>query len=296
MVRFVDLLARVGTSIKGIEMENKTSVLMSVYAKENASFFNTAIESILVNQSRKPDEFVLVCDGPLTLELDQVITKYKDAFPNSFIVYRLKKNVGLGKALKYGLKKCRYNIIIRADSDDICALNRIKTQFDYLVAHPDISIVGSHIDEFIDNWKMPTNIKKMPLSNEELIKMAKFRNPINHMTVAFRRDDILKIGSYRHIPYIEDYELWVRAIINGCKLANIDEVLVHARIGNGMVKRRGNKQYIKSWKKLCEYMYAKRMINKRELIRNMFAVCAFVYTPTYIKKLLYKNVLRKKGQ
>ena len=47
--------------------------------------------------------------------------------------------------------------------------------------------------------------------------------------------------------YIEDYELWVRAMINGIRIGNIGEVLVHARIGNGMVQRRGTKKYIKSW-------------------------------------------------
>ncbi len=271
----------------------KTSVLMSVYYNEKAEYLNSSIESILINQTQRPDEFVLVCDGPLTLELDTVISNYKKLFPQIFAVYRLKENQGLGKALNFGLQKCKNEIIIRADSDDICDSNRIKLQYEYLLKHPDIAIVSSYIDEFDINWKMPKDRKEVPLTCDAIEKMAKFRNPINHMAVAFRKSAIISIGSYRHIPYVEDYELWVRAIINGYKLSNIDKVLVHARVGNGMIKRRGNRQYIQSWKKLSAYMFDNKMINKREYYRNMLAVRAFVFIPSGLKEYVYKRILRK---
>ena len=271
----------------------KTSVLMSVYYKEKAEYLFDSINSILVNQSVKPDEFVLICDGPLTNELNEVICKYEKSFPNVFFVYRKNQNQGLGKALEFGVTKCNHDIIIRADSDDICDPDRIRLQLDYLESHSDISIVSSYIDEFDDSWNKPKTIKKLPLDNQELVHMAKFRNPINHMAAAFRRNDILDIGSYHHIPYIEDYELWVRAIVNGYRLANIDKVLVHARVGNGMIGRRGNRQYITSWRTLNDYMLKNRMINRLEYVRNMLAIRAFVYMPTDFKKLAYKIILRK---
>lgn len=270
-----------------------TSALMSVYIKEKAEYLDSSIESILVNQTKRPDEFVLVCDGPLTTELDSVISKYQKQFPDAFNVYRTEKNQGLGKALNYGLSKCKNDIIIRADSDDICDPDRIKLQIDYLTQHPDIAIVSSYIDEFDEDWKSPKNVKTLPLTSDELAQMAKFRNPINHMAVAFRKDAIINIGSYRHIPYVEDYELWVRAIINGYKLGNIDKVLVHARVGNGMLKRRGNRQYITSWRKLSQYMLENKMISRMEYMRNMIAVRVFVYTPPGIKDVVYKKILRK---
>lgn len=270
-----------------------TSVLMSVYFKENPEFFDLALKSILVDQSIKPDEFVLVCDGQLTDELNEVIAKYENEFKDILKVYRTEENQGLGKALNYGLSKCSYEVIIRADSDDVCAPDRIKQQFEYLNEHSEIAIVGSYIDEFDVDWNNPKNKKELPLVHEELSQMAKFRNPINHMAVAFRKSIIENIGSYRHIPYIEDYELWVRAIIKGYKLANIDKVLVHARVGNGMVKRRGNRQYISSWKELCDYMLQNKMINLFEYVRNMLAIRVFVYMPSNTKEIIYKKILRK---
>ena len=134
----------------------------------------------------------------------------------------------------------------------------------------------------------------MPLIHKKLVKMAKFRNPLNHMAVMFRKDAILSVGSYRHIPYIEDYELWVRAIVNGYKIANVGQYLVHARVGNGMIKRRGNRQYIESWRILSRYMLENGMINKAEYLRNMIAVRVFIYMPGEIKQVVYGKLLRNK--
>jgi len=58
-------------------MDSGYSVLMSVYHKENPVFLSLAIESIL-NQSLKTDDFVIVCDGALTKELDDVLKKLKE--------------------------------------------------------------------------------------------------------------------------------------------------------------------------------------------------------------------------
>lgn len=273
--------------------DEKFSVLMSVYYKENPKHFDEAIESILINQTCVPDEFVLVCDGKLTLELESVIEKYSNKFPCILKIIRLKENAGLGNALNYGMPYCSYELIARADSDDICAPYRFEEQIKFMVKNKDIGISSSYIDEFDEDYKKPKNIKKLPLGNDELVKMSKYRNPLNHMSVMFRKSIILSIGSYHHIPYVEDYELWIRAINNGVKLANIDKILVHARVGNGMVGRRGNRQYISSWKKMSDYMIKYKMINIFEYARNMISIIGFVYMPPKIKDVVYKTILRK---
>ena len=270
----------------------KFSVLMSVYAKEKAEFFDRSLQSNLDDQTRKPDEFVLICDGPMNEDLDFVIAKYEDKYPDIFKVYRTEQNQGLGKALNYGLAKCSYDIVLRSDSDDVCAADRFEIQVSYMESHPQIAVCSSYIDEFDNDWEKPDKKKTLPLTNKELYEMAKFRNPINHMAAAFRKNVIMEIGSYRHIPYVEDYELWVRTLINGYQFANIDKVLVHARVGNGMVDRRGNRQYITSWKELSSYMKENGMISNIEYVRNMIAVRAFVYMPSDAKELLYKALLR----
>ena len=82
-------------------------------------------------------------------------------------------------------------------------------------------------------------------------------------------------------------------MVNGYKMANIDKILVHARVGNGMVGRRGNKKYISSWRKLNDYMLDNNMINILEYYRNMMAVFGFVYMPSNLKEIIYKVILRK---
>lgn len=269
------------------------SVLMSVYAKEKAEYLDLALKSNLVDQTYMPDEFIMICDGPLTEELDDVINSYEKRFPEVFRVYRTEKNQGLAEALNLGLTKCTYDLVARSDSDDVCSPNRFEVQTRYMGTHPEIDIVSSYIDEFDEDWRKPRKKKTMPLTNDELYKMAKFRNPINHMAVMYRKNVILEIGAYHQIPCVEDYELWVRALIKGHKLANIDQFLVHARVGNGMVKRRSNKEYINSWRELSNYMMKNGMIGKREFIRNMIAIRCFIYMPVTVKETIYKKILRK---
>ena len=270
----------------------KFSVLMSVYFKENPSYFDLSLESILIKQTLLPNEFILVCDGELTPKLEAVIDKYMKIFPDILKVYR-KENGGLGKALNYGLPKCNFPLVARADSDDICVPTRFEKQVRYFDAHPDVGIISSYIDEFDTDWTKPSRLKKLPLTSDELYQMAKFRNPLNHMAVMMRKDDAIRIGSYHHVPYVEDYELWVRALMNGIKLANIGEVLVHARTGNGMVQRRGTKKYIKSWHILNKEMLEGKMIGYGTYLRSMISITAFVFMPDSLKNFLYKKVLRK---
>ncbi|WP_306298630.1 glycosyltransferase [Enterococcus cecorum] len=271
----------------------KFTVLMSVYYKEKPEFLDLSLKSNLDDQTRKPDEFVLVCDGPLTEELDEVISKYQTKYPDILKVYRTEENQGLGKALNFGLEKCSYDIVLRSDSDDVCDPKRFEIQAGFMETHREVAVCSSHIEEFDNDWRKTEKTKTLPLSHDELYKMAKFRNPINHMAAGFRKKVIMEIGSYRHIPYVEDYELWVRTLVNGYKLANIDCSLVHARVGNGMIGRRGNRQYIARWKELSGYMLTNGMINEVEYLRNMLAVRVFVYMPSEVKETIYKRILRK---
>lgn len=265
---------------------------MSVYSKENPEHFKMALDSILINQTLKPDEFILVVDGPVTDELNKVIIQYETEFEAVLKVYRLEDNIGLGKALNYGMDKCTYSLIARADSDDINSSERFEMQIRKFKNDPLIDVVGSYIDEFEEDFKSPKNRKKMPLKHNEILKMAKMRNPINHMSVMFKKQVIIEAGSYEHLPYLEDYLLWIKVLNNGGKMENIDEYLVHARVGNGMLSRRSNIEYIFSSKVLNKIMKKKKMINTFEYIRNRLLIYGFIYMPLSLKSIVYKHFLR----
>ena len=61
----------------------KFSVLLSVYYKENPDFLKQSLDSIL-NQSRLPDELVLVKDGQLSIDLDRMIDSYVRKYTDLF--------------------------------------------------------------------------------------------------------------------------------------------------------------------------------------------------------------------
>lgn len=120
----------------------KFSVLMSVYQKENPDFLRKSLNSVLIEQSRKPDELVLVEDGPLTEELYQTIQDFKEKFPEMKVL-PLKENVGLGEALHRGVEACSYDWIARMDTDDIATPDRFQQQVDYIEQHPQLDVLGA---------------------------------------------------------------------------------------------------------------------------------------------------------
>ena len=109
--------------------DKKYSVLMSVYHKENPIWFDESIKSMF-DQTIKPNEFVLVEDGPLTKKLYDVVEKYKTKYPKEFKVVAIEKNVGLGPALKKGIEECSNEYIARMDSDDYSMPKRIEKEFE----------------------------------------------------------------------------------------------------------------------------------------------------------------------
>lgn len=269
----------------------KFSVLMSVYDKEKPQYLAEALNSVIIEQSLLPNEVVLVLDGPINSNLEMVIQEFKRKAPNILAVYPLEKNMGLGKALNYGLQKCKYELVARADTDDICEYSRFESQIE-VFKYYNVDILGSAINEFAKDKNNILYKKSMPLKNEEILKMAKIRNPLNHMTVMFKKSTIMKCGSYKHLFYLEDYYLWVRALADGYKIMNLESALVRARVGNDMLIRRSNVKYIKSWKKLNKFMLKEKLINKIEYYRNLFLIRLYIYIPVEIKKILYKNLLR----
>ena len=83
----------------------KFSVSMCVYGKDDPAWFKTAVDSIL-EQTLKPDEVVLVVDGPVPQELDGVIRSYENV--EGFKTVRLEVNRGHGDARRIGLENCQY--------------------------------------------------------------------------------------------------------------------------------------------------------------------------------------------
>jgi len=267
------------------------SVLMSVYFNETPENFILSFDSV-VNQTVLPNEIILIKDGPLPSALNTIINNYKADFPKILKVIDLPHNVGLGKALDIGLNVCNNNLIARMDTDDICFPERFEKQLAYINIHSDVSVVGCQIEEFN---LMPGDLKryrKLPSSSPEIDSFSKYRNPVNHPTVLFRKDHVLAAGSYQHMPLFEDYYLWSRMLKLGFKINNIEEPLLYFRIGNDMVGRRNGYTYVL---KELEFLIAIKnigFINTMQFIVSLCCKLPIRMLPKRFLEFVYKSVLR----
>jgi glycosyltransferase involved in cell wall biosynthesis len=104
----------------------KFSVLMSIYYKEEVQNFNRAMQSVWDEQTVKPNEVVLVEDGPLTDELYQAIEEWKERLANTLKVVSLTENVGVGAAKNIGIEMCSCELIAVMDTDDVSLPKRFE--------------------------------------------------------------------------------------------------------------------------------------------------------------------------
>ena len=228
----------------------KFTVLMPVHEAIDFGIFKKSVNSV-INNTLLPSEFLIIVDGYISKEKRIFLLKLKKQY--NFINIIFKNKLGLVKILNYGLKIAKYKLIARADADDINHKTRFFEQVNFFKKNK-VDILGSNINENINGKKF---IKKVP-KNPSFLHFS-FLNPINHMTVMFKRDKIKKLGSYPNIKYKEDYSLWFLAKIRGYFIANLDISLVNSRIDNMTMKRRKNIQAICSEFELFFFLIKKNI-------------------------------------
>lgn len=267
--------------MKKIEM---FSVCTSVYKNDKSVYVRVALDSMLVNQSVKPSEIVIVQDGPVPSELCTLLNEYESKYQEIIHIIRLEKNGGLGNALRLGVENAKYPIIARMDSDDICLPDRFEKQLTYLDSHPECDIVGGQITEFIDSPENIVGKREVPCSNEEIYKYMRSRCALNHPTVMFKKESVLKAGNYKDWFWNEDYYMWVRMMELGCVFANLPDVLVNMRSGLEQYGRRGGRKYFDSEIGIKKLMLEKGMITRKEYIVN--------YVERFIIQLMLPSSVR----
>ena len=224
-------------------MENY-SVLMTVYEKEKPEYFQQAIDSMM-DQTVMTDDFVIVCDGPLTKELELVIDKSVHKHPDIFQIVRLEKNVGIGAATNIGLQYCKNDLIAKMDADDVAVLQRCELQLAMFADCPQLAVLGGYLAEFDHDPNEPYAIREVPLENEDIRKFARRRQPFNNVTVMYRKSAVLKVGGYRPMGRNEDFDLYIRLLHADYYARNIPGILTNARTDRTAMRRRASWQTLK---------------------------------------------------
>lgn len=266
------------------------SILMSVYKNDNPKYLEESIESML-NQTVVTNDFVIIKDGMLTKELDNIIDKYKIKY--DFVnVIELKENVGLGKALSIGIKKCKNELVARMDADDYSFNTRIEKELMYLEKNPDIDLLGTQALEFIDDVNNPVQYNNFPTTHEEIVSYAHSRNPYSHPSVVFKKSKVLAADNYQQAYLCEDYDLWLRMIQNGSKCANLNECLFAVRVGKDFFKRRGGIKYVKSINNLMIRNMKNGFFTLKDYIKNITVRSIVYLMPNNLRSFVYSNFLR----
>ena len=300
---------------KELDMNDlKISVIMSIYKSDVPEYVRIALDSLL-NQTRLPDEIVIVADGPVPAELEQVVKSLTPSpSPNGegnkdgegdlkpetrdlkpIVTYLpQEKNGGLGEAMRIAVEAAKYPYLARMDSDDICLPDRFEKQMKCFEEDPELSIVGGMITEFDGE---PENIiaeRILPLDDAGIKKMMRGRCAVNHVTVIFKKEDLLKSGNYQPFWKQEDHYLWARMMEHGCKFRNIPDIVVNVRSGRDQLARRGGWRFYKSVVRVFWYMYKHKLIS----FGYFLYICAVrgivqLLMPNWLRTWVYMKFLRK---
>ena len=267
------------------------SVLMSVYYKEHPDYLRQSMQSIY-DQTVPTDDFVLVCDGPLTPELDAVIADMQQQFGPRLNVCRLLKNGGLGKALNFGIGQCKNDLVARMDSDDVSRPDRCERQLAAFQDHPEYSLVSGIVEEFSDTVTNVSVRRIVPEHQNDIIDFAKKRNPFNHPCIMYKKSDVEAAGGYQDFYLLEDYYLWVRMLQQGFIGYNLQEPLLWMRAGSDMYKRRGGWKYVQSQRNLFKYMAQTGFITRNQYqIQSMIRLIGAI-VPNWLRAFLFNSSLQ----
>lgn len=269
------------------------SVLMSVYKSEKPEFLDASMSSIWDNQLLKPDEVVLIQDGPVDEGLGLVIGKWQNRLGSRLKLVVNEMNLGLTKSLNKGLKIATGSYIARMDSDDISTPIRFKKQKEYLDNHLDIAIVGGSLQEF-DSENENLGVRYYPNTNDDVLKYIYKASPLAHPTVMMRKS-IFDNGLSYNEKYrtSQDIALWFDALDSGYKIANLEDITILFRRDGDVFKRRSKEKaknefkiYVNGIKRIYgiftwRYIYP-------------FARYCFRMMPVSIVKFIYGSNLRKR--
>lgn len=268
------------------------SVLMSVYYKEKAEYLELAIESML-KQTVPPEQFVIVEDGKLTEELEQVIIRYEKQDPNLFTIVRLDENRGLGLALNEGMKHCRNELVARMDSDDISLPERCEKILKEFVNDKQLVICGCNIDEFYGEISNLRTSRVVPREHNDIKKFMKKRQAFNHPTVIYKKSKVIEAGGYIILRRKEDFDLFSRMISLGYNTKNVPESLYLYRADDMNYLRRKNFINFRS----AVYVYWRHFLRGTCGLIDFVMICSgeflFLVLPIPLMKKISDNVLRK---
>jgi len=206
----------------------KVSVVMP--AKNAAATIADSIDSILA-QDLTEFELIIIDDGS-TDQTGAIIRRYAEQ--DERILFAPSQGRGIVAALNTGLQIAKSDNIARMDADDLMLPQRLTLQHQYLLDHPDVSLVASQAElfseqEIKDGYRDYMQWQNACLSHEEICADIFLESPFAHPSVMFRNSMVQTLGGYQEGVFPEDYQLWLRMHRHGCRFYKLEKVLLKWR-------------------------------------------------------------------
>ncbi|HYO38272.1 MAG TPA: glycosyltransferase [Nocardioidaceae bacterium] len=265
------------------------SLLLPVWGGDDPAFLRAAFTSSVQDQTRRPDQVVLVQDGPVPDALAETIADLVAGSPVRVDHVALADNVGLGPALDTGLAACDHEIVARMDADDVSLPDRFEKQLPVLEAGADI--VGTGLLEFESSVEEVVGRRTPPTDPDEIRRVIRFRDPFNHPTVVYRRSAVQAAGGYTDMALMEDYLLFARMLDAGARPANLAEPLVCYRVGAGAYARRGGRQLLRSELAVQRRFHELGITSRAEYLRNVAVRGGYRLVPEGLRRLAYRALI-----
>ena len=201
------------------------TVLLPVY--NAATYLRAAIDSVLAQTCR--DFELLVIEDGSTDDSAVIVAGYTDA---RIRLIAHKQNQGLVASLNEGLADACGAYIARMDADDLMHPQRLEKQLLFLKANPDVDVVATFVEvmnadgETSGVW----DTDRATVSEDGIRRMMPRTNCIAHPTVMMRASALENTRYRPEQTGAEDWDLWLRILANGHRIAKIPEALLKYRM------------------------------------------------------------------
>jgi glycosyltransferase involved in cell wall biosynthesis len=269
-------------------MREPFSLLMPVYHGDRPGYLRRSFRSAVGDQTVRPDQVVIVQDGPAGDDLARCLEEVRAGSPVPVTLVRLERNAGLGPALDRGLAECQFDVVARQDADDVSMPHRFEVELP-LIENADI--VGSGLLEFVTDTDEIVGQRVPPTGLAHIQRYARMHDPFNHPTVVYRRQAVLAAGGYGDLPLMEDYALFARMLHGGARAVNVPEPLVYYRVGEAAFKRRGGRELLRSELRLQREFRQLGFTSRPQYLRNVAVRGGYRLVPWWCRRAVYRPIL-----
>jgi len=259
----------------------RVSVVVNVWREDDSISFRRSLRSI-GRQSHKPDEVLIVVDGPINKNLHDTIEDFVDRADFPVTKTEIPVASGLWNARNVGIHAAKFDLIALHDADDVMHPDRLRIQLNQM-GHDDIDVLGSPVYEFDPTNETIVGLRTLAQS-EAINKKMIWQNVINHSSVMLRKSAVNSVGGYRNVYLSEDYDLWLRLIYAGKKLSTTDYVLQAFSVDRNLNKRRGGPRFVSSELDIHRLVRSSKSLGLFLSWIRLFSRLAFRLGPGFVRQ------------